>query len=167
MKTNLMITLTLLFLFGCSNHETQMTQQQQETAKKEIGEAVKAITQNLEKMDVEALFQLYSNTPDFVFLTTDGSMMADLQEVKNHHAAWFKSLSSLKVTPIKDNYIFLVGNKVICSWMGKFEMKLGSGEQLKIDKFGITFIFNKIDNLWKVTYQHSSALPPVPDMSNN
>jgi ketosteroid isomerase-like protein len=164
MKTNPLIALVLFFFFGCTNQiSTRMTSQQQEIAKKEIGEVVKGIFQNLEKKDADALFQSYSNSSDFVFFTTDGSMV-DLQEAKNHHSAWFKSLSSLTVTTTKDNFIFLPGNDVICSWLGRFEMTLGSGEQLKINKFGITFIFRKIDYTWKVIYQHSSALPPVQDM---
>ena len=138
-----------------------MAPQEQAPVKTEVKEAVKVIFQSLEKMDVEALFRSYSNSSDFIFFTTDGSM-ADYQEAKNHHAAWFKSLSSLKVTTIRDDFRFLPGNIVICGWLGKFEMTLGSGEQLKINKFGITFIFRKTDNHWKVIYQHSSALPPVP-----
>jgi len=41
-------------------------------------------------------------------------------------------------------------------------MTLKTGEQLKIDMFGVTFVFSKIDNHWKVIYQHSSSLPPAP-----
>ena len=161
MKTITFITLSLFFFSVCASQESiQMTPQEQETAKKDIREAVRVIFQNIEKMDVEALFQSYSNSSDLIFFTTDGSKTG-LQEAKNHHAAWFKSLSSLKVTTITDDFRFLPGNIVICSWLGKFEMTLGSGEQLKINKFGITFIFSKIDNQWKVIYQHSSALPPV------
>lgn len=169
MKTNLFIALVLSFFFGCTGQgPAGMTPQQQETAKKEIAEVVKVIFQNLEKKDADVLFQSYSSSSDFAFVTTDGSMI-DLQEARNHHAAWFKSLSSLKVTTIKDSFIFLPGNDVICSWLGKFEMTLGSGEQVKIDRFAITFIFRKTDNQWKVIYQHSSALPPVPvqDMPAN
>ena len=138
-----------------------MTPQQQEAAKNEIREVVSVIFRDLQKMDADALFQSYSDIPGFLFVTTDGSM-TDLQAAKNHHAAWFKSLSSLKVTTIKDNFIFLPGGDVICSWLGIFEMTTGSGVQLKINQFGITFIFRKTDNQWKVIYQHSSALPPAP-----
>jgi ketosteroid isomerase-like protein len=158
MKTILFI-LMVLFFFPCySNHvPVLLTPQDQDTAKKEIGAVVKSINQNLEKMDVEALFQSYSDSSDF--FTTDGSMI-NLQVFKNHNAAWFNSLSYLKVTTISEYYRFLPGSTVICGWMGKFEMKLKSGEQLKINQFGITYIFRKIDNKWKVIHQHSSALPP-------
>jgi ketosteroid isomerase-like protein len=159
MKTITLITLAWFFFSGCASQEpVKMTPQEQDTAKKEISAVVKLINQNLEKMDVEALFQSYSDSSDF--FTTDGSMI-NLQVFKNHNAAWFKSLAALKVTTSSEYYRFLPGNTVICSWIGKFEMTLKSGEQLKNNKFGITYIFRKIDNKWKVIHQHASALPPT------
>lgn len=161
MKRNYVSVILILSFSGIfANLTAQITAQEQEIAKKEIREIAGKIFQNLEKMDAEALFQSYSNSSDFMFITTDGSM-AGFEEAKNHNAAWFKSLYSLKVTTNKDNFRFLPGNIVIYGWMGKFEMILGSGQQLKNDKFGITFIFNKVNNQWKVIHQHSSALPPT------
>jgi ketosteroid isomerase-like protein len=156
MKTILFITMVFFSFQGYSN-PVLLTPQDQDTAKKEISAVVKLIIQNLEKMDVEALFQSYSDSSDF--FTTDGSMI-NLQVFKNHNAAWFNSLAALKVTTFNEYYRFLPGNTVICSWIGKFEMTLKSGEQLINNKFGITYIFRKIDNKWKVIHQHASALPP-------
>jgi ketosteroid isomerase-like protein len=158
MKTILFITMVLFSIPGYSSQlSVPLTPQDQDIAKKEIREVVKLINQNLEKMDVEALFQSYSDSSDF--FTTDGSMI-NLQVFKNHNAAWFNSLATLKVTTFSEYYRFLPGNTVISSWIGKFEMTLKSGEQLKNNKFGITYIFRKIDNKWKVIHQHASALPP-------
>ncbi|MDP2059282.1 MAG: hypothetical protein Q8J97_06060, partial [Flavobacteriaceae bacterium] len=62
MKTITFITLSLFFFSVCANQEpVKMTPQEQETANKEIREAVKVILQNLEKMDADALFQSYSD----------------------------------------------------------------------------------------------------------
>jgi ketosteroid isomerase-like protein len=160
MKTILFIMMVFFFFPGyASQAPTLLASHNQDTTTKEIREVVKVIFQSLEKMDAETLFQSYSNSSDFIFFTTDGSMV-DFQAAKNHHAAWFNSLSALNVTTIDEYFRFLEGNTVICSWTGKFEMTLKSGEQLKMNKFGITFIFSKIDNKWKVIHQHSSALPP-------
>jgi ketosteroid isomerase-like protein len=160
MKTILFVMMLFFFFPGyASQVPTLLTSHNQDTTTKEIREVVKVIFQSLEKMDVQALFQSYSNSSDFVFFTTDGSMV-DWQAAKNHHAAWFNSLSALQVTTIGEYFRFLPGNTVICSWTGKFEMTMKTGEQLKINRFGITFIFNKIDNKWKVIHQHSSSLPP-------
>jgi ketosteroid isomerase-like protein len=156
-KTKHLITLVLFFLFGCAKQELlQMSSQQQETAKKEIKNVINQIFQNLDKLDAEALFQSYSDSPDFILFTTDGSMV-DYQAAKNHHTVWFKSLSSLKVTSEKDEFRFLPGNIVIYTWTGNFELKLKAGGEPKIN-FGITFVFSNIDNRWKVTYQHTSVL---------
>ena len=94
MKTNYVTVILIFSFFGIATNLTaQITLQEQETVKKEIREIAGKIFQNLEKMDAEALFQSYSNSPDFMFITTDGSM-AGFQVAKNHHAALFKSQSS-------------------------------------------------------------------------
>ena len=161
MKMNYVTVMLIFFFSGFATSLTaQMAAQEQETVKKEIREVAGIIFRNLEKMDAEALFQSYSNSTDFIFITTDGSM-AGFQEAKIHNAAWFQSLSALKVTTISDNFRFLPSNIVIYNWLGKFEMTLKSGQQLKNDKFAITFIFSRTDNQWKVIHQHSSALPPT------
>lgn len=167
MKTNPAIALVIFLLAGCANPGTKtMTPRQQDTAKSEIGKAVEGIFHSLENKDVEALFQYYSDSPDFVFFTTDGSM-ADFREAKNHNAAWLKSLSTLIIKTTDEKFTFLPGNDVVCSWTGIFTMTLVSGEKFKIDRFGITFIFRKTDDRWKVIYQHSSSLPPVQDLPVN
>jgi hypothetical protein len=162
MKTNLFVTLAMLFFLGCAKPQPDpMTPQEKETVKTEITEALNGIIQGLEKMDAEVLFQLYSNSPDFILFTTDGSM-TDYQAAKNHHVGWFKSLSSLKVTTVADEFRLLPGNVVVCAWHATFAMTLKTGGEPKID-FAVTFIFNKIDNHWKVVYQQTSALPPAQE----
>jgi uncharacterized protein (TIGR02246 family) len=159
MRTTLFVTLTLFLFVGCARQEpARMTPQEQETAKKEIADLVNGIFENLEKMDVEALFQSYSNSSDFILFTTDGTM-ADYQQIKHHHMEWFKSLSSLKVTTVKDEFRFINANVVIYPWRGTFDMNLKTGQQVKID-FAISFVFNKLDNHWKVIYQHTATVPP-------
>jgi len=136
-----------------------MTPQEQESAKKELTEVVTAIIQGLEKMDAEVLFESYSNSPDFILFTTDGSM-ADYQLAKSHNAGWFRSLSSLKVATVKEEFRFLPGNVAVCAWHATFDITFKTGGEAKMD-FAITFVFNKRENRWKVLYQQTSALPPA------
>jgi ketosteroid isomerase-like protein len=160
MKTNLFIFVAMLFLFGCMKQEPiQMTTQEQVTAKKEIKEVVNLIFQGLEKLDVEKAFQPYLNTSDFILFTVYGNMV-DYQGAKNEHTAWFKTLSSIKVTTIREKFRFLPDNTVIYPWFGKFEITLKAGQQVTVD-FGVTMIFRKINNQWKVVYQQTSQVPPA------
>jgi hypothetical protein len=165
MKTNLFVTLAVLFYFGCAKSQPPpMTPQEQQSVRTEITEALNGIIQGLEKMDAEVLFQSYSNSPDFILFTTDGSMV-DYQAAKNHHVEWFKSLSSLKVKTVADQFKLLPGKSVVCVWHAKFDMTLKTGGGAQID-FAITLIFNKIDNRWMVVYQQTSALPPAQEKPN-
>lgn len=158
MKKNLFFLLAMFLFFGCVKQEpTQMTSQEQGTAKKEIKEVVNVIFQSLEKLDAEAAFQPYLSASDFILFTVYGTMV-DYQGAINGHAAWFKTLTSIKVTTLKEEFRFLPDNLVIYPWLGKFEMTLKSGEQVTVD-FGVTMIFRKIDNQWKVIYQQTSQVP--------
>jgi len=149
------------FFFGCVIHTAaQLTSQEQETTKREVTEVVGTIFRNLQNMDAEALYQSYSDSPDFIQITTEGSMLG-FQQAKNLHANWFLSLTSLRVTSLKETFRFLPGNTVIYSWLGKFDMATKQGVLLKSEMFTITFIFSKTGNQWKVVHQQGSSLPPV------
>jgi ketosteroid isomerase-like protein len=159
MKPTLVIGLALFMLFGCGRQEpAQMTPQEQDAAKKEISEVLNQLLQSASKMDAEALLQSYSNSPDFILLTTEGSML-DYQGTKNGTAETYKSLSALKFTTVKNEFRFLPGNTVICAWLGKCDVTSKTGEGATIDSYAITYVFRKIDNQWKIIYSHESARP--------
>lgn len=161
MKKNYLTVLFIVFLLGSATPgAAQMTSQQQEIVKKEITEAAGTIFTNLQNMDAEALYQSYAESPDFLQITTTGEK-ADFQTAKTEHANWFMTLSSLKVTRVSETFRFLPGNTVIYYWFGKFDITTKKGVQLKMDKFGTTFIFSKKGNQWKVIFQQASSQPPV------
>jgi ketosteroid isomerase-like protein len=160
MKIIICLVSALLLSFGFAQQEpAKMTSKEQETAKKEIKEVVNLIIQGLEKLDAEAVCQPYSKNSDFILFTVYGTMF-DYQRAKNEHAAWFKTLSSMKVTIIKEEFRFLPDSTVIYPWLGKFKITLQTGEQVT-DNLGITMIFRKINNQWIVIYQQTSQVPPV------
>ena len=137
-----------------------MTPQEQDVAKKEINEVLNQQLESASKLDAEALMQSYSNSPDFILLTTTGSM-ADYQGTKIGTAEIYKSLTALKFTTIKNEFRFLPGNIVICAWLGTCDITFKTTERATIDSYAITFVFKKLDNHWKIIYSHESASPPV------
>ena len=162
MKTKYYALLLALFFFGFSAFLTaQTTSKEQETIKKEIRDAVGTIFTNLQKMDADALYRSYDDSPGFIQITTDGAMF-DFQNAKKFHASWFMTLSNLKAERVKDAFRFLPGNNVIYSWLGKLEMTTKQGIRLIANQFAITFIFSKTGSMWKVIHQQGSSLPPVP-----
>jgi ketosteroid isomerase-like protein len=139
-----------------------MTPQEQDVAKKEISEVLNQQLQTASKLDAEALMQSYSDSPDFILLTTAGSM-ADYQGTKIGTAEIYKSLTALKFTTIKNEFRFLPGNIVICAWLGRCDITFKTEERATIDSYAITFVFKKLDNQWKIIYSHESASPPAEE----
>jgi uncharacterized protein (TIGR02246 family) len=161
MKPALATGLALFMLCGCGRQEPpQMTPQEQDVAKKEITQVLDQQIQTASKLDAEALLQVYANSPDFILLTSKGSMV-DHQGTKNGTAEMYKSLAALKFTTTKSEFRFLPGNIVICAWLGKCDVTFKSEERATIDSYAITFVFKKLDNQWKIIYSHESTSPPV------
>jgi uncharacterized protein (TIGR02246 family) len=161
MKLTLAIGLALFMLSGCGKQEpARMTPQEQDAVKKEITQVIDQQIQAASKLDADALMQSYWNSPDFILLSSNGSM-ADYQQMKNGTAEMYKSLSALKFTTIKDEFRFLPGNVVICSWLGKCEATFKTDDRATFDSYAITFVFQKLDNQWKIIHSHESASPPI------
>jgi hypothetical protein len=160
MKSTLLVVLAMFLLFGCGKQQPdQMTPQEQDVAKKEISEVLDHQLQSASKLDADALLQSYWNSPDFILLTTSGSMV-DYQATKNGTAEMYKTLNALKFTTIKNEFRFLPGNVVICAWLGKCEFTFKTEERATIGSYAITFVFQKLDNQWKIVYSHESASAP-------
>jgi uncharacterized protein (TIGR02246 family) len=161
MKLTLAIGLALFMLSGCGKQEpARMTPQEQDAVKKEITQVIDQQIQAASKLDADALMQSYWNSPDFILLSSNGSM-ADYQQMKNGTAEMYKSLSALKFTTIRNEFRFLPGNIVICAWLGKCDATFKNDDRATFDSYAITFVFQKLDNHWKIIYSHESASPPV------
>jgi ketosteroid isomerase-like protein len=161
MKTLFLSFWIAVLFFDCTGQEpSKMNAQDQETAKIEIREIVNQIFKSANNLDLESLFKYYSDTPDFLLVHLDGSLL-DFQGAKKVTGETVNALSFVNYSIIKDEFRFLPNNIIICAWNGKCEMTLKTGEKMKIEKIGITFIFKKIDNQWKVIYSHRSASPRV------
>ena len=161
MKTKLFVAIAAIvaFTFACAKREpAQSSPAERAAAKKEIQVVVQTIVHDLEDMNAEALSQSFSDAFDFRLFTVNGRI-ADYQEGMKEHARWFESLASLRVTPIKDEIRFLPGPVAICTWLAQFEVTPKSGQKLTRD-FGVTYVFVRVEDHWKVVYQHSSAFPP-------
>jgi uncharacterized protein (TIGR02246 family) len=160
MKAKFLYCFTVFFFVaGATASAAPTIPQGQETATEEIKGVVNAIIRGLEELDAEVLFQSYSNSPGFILFTTDGTT-ADYQMAKNHHVQWFKSLSSLKVTTVAEEFRMVSDDVAVFAWRATFAMTLKKGGEPTAD-FAITLVFNRIDNHWRVVYQQTSALPPA------
>ena len=138
---------------------TELSVAEEETAKKEISARIEEIIKGAKALNVDAALNPYSNDINFKIENPDASV-ADFATMKNAQAESFKTLASLNFTTIKQDFTFLEKDLVMCTWTGRNEFELNSGEKMKIDPYVGSMLFRKKNNEWKIIYaQETTALP--------
>ena len=167
----LLITLFLLIFTaqGCNQAATQnknvLTDQEKESAKKEISAKIDKIIQGGKNLDIETAMQPYSNTENFLIINPDATV-SDYQKMKSENAEAFKKMSSLNFTTVNKEFRFLSESQVLLTWFGKSEVELKSGEKIKYESYIGTMLFSKENGEWKIIYAHETASPPIQESQN-
>jgi hypothetical protein len=155
---------TLMFvapiLVSCHQEATKMTAQEKETAQKEISGICNTFFKDAERLDVESTMKPYLKTSDFMEINPTGST-ATFDEMKKRNIQGFKHITAFKSKTIREEFRFLTKNDVLYTWFGKFELALKTGEKYKTDIQVSSLLFSKINNEWKIVYDHTSGTPPI------
>ncbi len=155
---------SILFI-GCKNssepqvtssEKTEMTAAEKETAKTEISNTNTQIVSNLNALDVEAAMQGYSK--DVTSVGVAGAT-SDYQTLENGLKEAFSGLNSFSLTKVSEDFLFISDTFVLCTWIGTVEVELKTGERFKNDVHTASLLYSKIDNEWKIVYEHASETP--------
>lgn len=139
---------------------TELSSGDKEAAKKEISGRIEEIIKGAKELNVKAALKPYSSDPDFKIVNPDASV-TDFKTMENVQADAFKTLASLNFTTIKQDFTFLTKDLVLCTWTGKNEFELKTGEKMKIDPYVGSMLFRKRNNEWKIIYAHETTASPV------
>ena len=168
MIASITICITVL-LYSCQTHDnnkaitgqpTELSPAEKETAKKEISARIDEIIKGAKDLNVEAALKPYFNDSDFKIVNPDASV-TDFKTMNNVQAESFKTLASMNFTTTKQDFIFLEKDLVMCTWTGKNEFQLKSGEKMKIEPYVGSMLFRKKDKEWKIIYAHETTAPPI------
>jgi len=171
-KKNLFTSLIIcssILLFSCQTNDTskstvtqttELSSVDKEIAKKEISARIEEIIKGAKELNVEAAIKPYSIDTDFKIVNPDATV-TDITTMKNAQTESFKTLASLNFTTIKQDFIFLEKDLVMCTWTGRNEFQLKNGEKMKIDPYVGSMLFRKKDNEWKIIYAHETTASPV------
>ena len=158
MKAIIFVAALLVLFVGCAPQQQsdQLTQQQKDQIKKDVKAVVDSMVAKDEKLDADGVMARYWDSPDFVSFGPDGSR-SDYQAAKKGLADMFSASASLKIFTIREDFIVLSKDIVICAFLAKSEVVLKSGDKMVFDPDAVTLVFQKIAAQWKVIYQHESA----------
>ena len=164
------IYLAALLFCGCqnadnsknaANNDTKISPAEKQQAEKEIAGRIDEIIAGAKKLDFDSALRPYSNTPDFTIVNPDGSVN-NFQEMDKGQKAFAATAKSILFTTTKESFKFFSKTLVMCTWEGRNEFELKTGERLKVDPYVGSMLFSKKNGEWKIIYAHETSAIPVP-----
>jgi hypothetical protein len=150
-----------ILLIGCASQEPKpLTDSEKELIKNEVNKEFTAMVDACTKLDIQTALKYYWDSPDFMGFGVDGAII-DYALFKQTNEDFFGAAQSIQFPSLKEVIKVLSNDQVVFIWQYKADIVLKTGERMKFDKVGVTFLYQKIDGAWKIVYYQESALPPT------
>lgn len=132
-----------------------MTDAEKETLKTEVSARVDDIVAAANKMDLEAIKQIYWDSPDFHAVSIDKvfgyeGYMKDTEEI-------WSGMNSINFQGTENRIAILDKETAYAIFGGLAEGVTTDGQEMKIEDFYASMLFRKIDGTWKVAGTHESG----------
>jgi hypothetical protein len=153
-----LLLLAAIFIAGCTSQQSdQLTQQQKDQIKNEVKAVADSIWAKWEELDPEGALPYYSDSPDWMSFNSQGTRY-NFQTYKKLATNFKNSATAYKWTTIRQDFIFVTKDIVMCAWIGKDEAFWKSGDKMTCDPHAYTLVFKKIAGRWKLLYSHDSGI---------
>jgi hypothetical protein len=130
-----------------------------EIIRKEIKELIDGLIRGCEALDPEAAFGIFSDSPDFLMMGTDGSVVDCPTYLKNN-VDYLQTCDQFRLTTNHEEIRIIDPAVTVFAWSYTAEAFLKTGERDIFDNAGASFVFHKVNGNWKVVYYHESSSPP-------
>jgi len=152
--------LVAVTIAGCTSQPKALTDIEKDSIINEVKKDFYTMVEACNSADLNSALQLYLDSPEFLGIASDGSIV-DYPQFRKANEEYFGAIASQKFVTTKESFKFLDDNLILSAWQGTNEAVLKSGEKMTFSSFGVTSLFKKIDDKWKVVYFHESGLPPT------
>jgi ketosteroid isomerase-like protein len=126
---------------------------------KEVMPVFEAITRYTSGAQADSLLKSYSDTPDFLHISSDGTIR-DYAGFKKVCGEYYETVKEQKLTKTREIFQVLDDSTVLLCWSGNIDAHIKNGGIMKLSNYTVTFLFKKINGEWKVIHSHESAPPP-------
>ena len=114
------------------------------------------IIQSNEIGNFEKAIEPYLDFPAFISISN--GQMSDYKKFMIENKYYFEAIKSQKFSNSKMIYTYINSKNVIITWSCLAIIHMKDEHELKIDPYTATFIFKKVNELWKVIYAHGSGI---------
>lgn len=168
MKT-LMLLLVSTMLFSCTQKSNSvLSEEQKKKVQEEIQPVIAQIYEAAAHVDTTKLFDVFSFADDdFTYVETTGAFY-DEAVYKQMVRQFYGMLTSEMIAKGTEKYTYIGENNVLWSYSGALTATYKNGQQAKYEPFGMTLLFRKTNDKWKVVFlQESTQEPAQADTTKN
>lgn len=158
------VLIALVISFNSLSQIPLLSEQEKESAKEEIYALVATGIEALNQQNIEAYMQSYAKSEDFLNVKANGSFVG-YNGMEYELNEFFKSVKSLKFVKHDEGFRFITITHVLYTWVGHYEAVGIKGRAWEVNIVS-TSLISKMNDEWKVTYEHTSASKPIFEEPN-
>lgn len=155
------LLLSIAMLTSCTQKSNkELTEVQKQKIREEIQQVISQIYEAAATVDTTKLYEVFSFAHnDFLYVETTGAFY-DEATYRQMVRQFYGPITSEIIAKGREKYTFLSDDHVLWSYSGVLTANYKSGRQVKYDPFGMTMLFRKTDNKWKVVLLQESTQEP-------
>jgi hypothetical protein len=153
----MIFTLLPIIILSCGiKNVGVLSENEKEIIKSELQSIMNQIVQNNENGNMEKAIEPYLNSPEFISISN--GQVSDYIKFMTENTYYFDALKSQKFSDSELIYTYINNENVIITWSSSAFVQMKDEQEIKIDPYTVTFMFKKVNELWKVTYAHGSGI---------
>ena len=156
MKTKIFIAAIILGLCACTgNNQSTVNQTEKEKIVDEVESVINSYFNACRNLDAKKAFkELFSESPDFIYIGIDGSFM-NYNDIYKMVSQVFNAFEKAEFI-IHDTKIRVISPDVALASVNFTDSFYSQETKETYPNCGATFILNKIDDKWKIIHFHES-----------
>ena len=158
----ILILLISVMLFSCTQKSNSvLSEEQKKKIQEEIKPVIAQIYEAAAHVDTTKLYDVFSfEDDDFTYVEITGAFY-DQAAYKQMVREFYGMLTTEMITKGTEKYTYINGNNVLWSYSGALTVTFKNGQHTKYEPFGMTLLFRKTNDKWKVVFLQESTQDPV------
>lgn len=147
---------------GCREQAPpSFTEAQQASARLEVEQVFNAFLTACERLDLDAVLGLITDSPGFRFIDIEGHVY-DGPGTRTSWARSFEAFEAATYATTKMEITPQAPDRTLVLWQGAADCTQKDGSVLRFESVGWTILFQRLNGARKIVHFHESAPPPKP-----
>ena len=158
MKTRLVFLFMLIVCFSCGTNNKPLSEAQKEKIKEEVKKEINSFIKGCEEANFDIALEPFLDSPDFIVLFNGRTYnYKELMDMKPS----FNTILNQKYTMVDEKYSILDNSTVVYNSNCRWEVNYKDGHTTIEEPNAFTFILQKIEGRWRITYYTASYIEKV------